>query len=672
MLIIAKSRATLVRLLFSGVLGLFFAGCQPAGPKALLNGERLIQEGDYRGALKSLKVAAELIPQNPQVWNHLGLAYHGMGNTLEAANAYRRALTIDRNLSPVYFNLGNLFLEENRLPEAMAALTSYTLLNPKDPQGWTKLGVAQLRAKKPDEAERSIVNGLKLAPKDPELHNNYGLVHLHRKRPREALQEFNFAIQADPKYGPALLNQAVLAHYHLGNKQAALDRYRAYVALRPTPENAPEIRRVIDGLELELQPRETTPVVVANLEPRPRETPPVLPPPAATNVVAQKPAAPAPTNVVIQRDPEKTQPPPTVAAVSTNRPPPTNVVATAPPVTQPAVPTVAPVTPPKTNLVAANSTPPTSSQNPPPAQPKPEEPPAEPLVSVAITGEPDIKPVRDILDKPVQTAAAKTQQTDPAPGTGIVPPEKPLFAPRPRKEDSGVLEKINPMSWFKDKEEKAPPRNQLAYRNPNTTPTNQARPLPPATARPFIKENLEISATPAPEPPPLPRYPYKKNLQLAKGQTTEAERLFQLGAQAQAEKRYGAAIDLYQQAISRDPSYFQAYYNLGIVAYQLKDLPLALGANEQAVHLKAGNIDARFNFALTLRDANYPVDAANELRELLVDAPDEVRAHFMLANLYAQKLNQPFLARRHYEKVLQIDPRHREASNIRYWLAANQ
>ena len=139
----------------------------------------------------------------------------------------------------------------------------------------------------------------------------------------------------------------------------------------------------------------------------------------------------------------------------------------------------------------------------------------------------------------------------------------------------------------------------------------------------------------------------------------------------QEEKRFGAAIDLYRQAISKDPSYFQAYYNLGIVAYMLKDLPLALGANEQAVQLKPGSVDARYNFALTLRDANYPMDAANELRELLVDSPDEVRAHFMLANLYSQKLNQPFLARRHYQKVLELEPRHREATNIRYWLANN-
>ena len=60
-----------------------------------------------------------------------------------------------------------------------------------------------------------------------------------------------------------------------------------------------------------------------------------------------------------------------------------------------------------------------------------------------------------------------------------------------------------------------------------------------------------------------------------------------------------------------------------------------------------------------------------ELEKLLTAHPEEARAHLSLANLYAQQLNQPSLARPHYLKVLAIDPRHPQATAIRYWLAAN-
>src|SRR5688572_5075454 len=103
------------------VLAFLFIGCQPPGPKALLDGERLIREGHYERALKRLNKAVELLPQNAQVWNHLGLAYHGLRRYPDAVQAYQQALKLDRNLASVHFNLGNLYFELNRTQEAITS-----------------------------------------------------------------------------------------------------------------------------------------------------------------------------------------------------------------------------------------------------------------------------------------------------------------------------------------------------------------------------------------------------------------------------------------------------------------------------------------------------------------------------------------------------------------------
>jgi tetratricopeptide (TPR) repeat protein len=657
------------------LLGCLLMGCQPNGPKALLEGQDLINQGKYTQAIQRLKTASELIPQNPQVWNYLGLAYHGNGNGAEAATAYQRALSLDRNLSPVYFNLGNLYLEENKLAESIATLSTFTVLQPNNADGWIKLGTAQLRARRPDEAEKSLHRALALSPRDPEVQNDLGLVHLQRKRPREAMQAFNLAIQYQTNYAPAVLNQAIVAQYQFGTKATALERYHRYLALRP--DQAIEINPVIKQLESELAPK-TLPVTnsiaqmlaarrtnaaptnlaqTANLTTNEATKKPEL----NTNLALLAQIAQIKSNLSVitnrANPPVKApEPAPTPAMVATEK---TNQIPS-PPATTATNIAKAPTT--TTNNVANAATPTPAPKT---AEPPPE--PEQPVQVVSLNSEPAIKPAQDL---PAPTAPAITNSTltpsEKDQSQPVLEPEnRPLFAPRKTHKDSGVIDKLNPTGWFRKNEPSAKPA-----------------PTPPSPAR---KEQTPVqlannnSAPPVqieqPKPPPqkqFPRFPYRKNLSFPAGNRTEAKDWFSQAAREHQERRWAPAIEHYKKSIQADSSYFEAHYNLALAAYQSGDLPLALAAGEEAVALKPGSIDARYNFALILRDANYFVDATDQLRELLVDSPDEVRAHYMLANLYAQQLDEPTLAARHYQKVLDADPKHPEASRIRYWLANHQ
>jgi tetratricopeptide (TPR) repeat protein len=155
------------------------------------------------------------------------------------------------------------------------------------------------------------------------------------------------------------------------------------------------------------------------------------------------------------------------------------------------------------------------------------------------------------------------------------------------------------------------------------------------------------------------------------GNRQEAQPLFDQAVRAQQAHRLADAMRGYTQAVEKDPSFFEAYYNLGLAATEAKDLPGALRAYEKALAARADSLDARFNFALVLKQANYLRDAANELEKVVTAHPKESRAHLALANLYAQQLNQPAKAREHYVLVLESDPHNSEATSIRYWLTAN-
>ena len=97
-------------------------GCTPAGPRALLDGKKLIEQGKYSRAVEKLRNATSLLATNAQAWNYLGLACHYAGQGDEAERAYKRALALNRDLSEAHYNLACLRLAQNR-PEKTEAAT---------------------------------------------------------------------------------------------------------------------------------------------------------------------------------------------------------------------------------------------------------------------------------------------------------------------------------------------------------------------------------------------------------------------------------------------------------------------------------------------------------------------------------------------------------------------
>src|SRR5277367_6442881 len=123
---------------------IFISGCTPPGPRALLKGKKLLERGDYAAAVEELKTATTLLPANAQAWNYLGVACQRAGDTDDAVPAYQRALVLDRDLMEAHYNLGLLWLEQNKYESAKTEFTAYTLRRNNEPEGWLKLGSAQL------------------------------------------------------------------------------------------------------------------------------------------------------------------------------------------------------------------------------------------------------------------------------------------------------------------------------------------------------------------------------------------------------------------------------------------------------------------------------------------------------------------------------------------------
>src|ERR1035438_4154531 len=107
-------------------LAILIAGCMPSGPRALLKGKKLLERGDYAGAVAQFKNATSLLATNAQAqaWNYLGVACQYAGQPTNAVTAYKRALELDRDLMEVHYNLGCLWLERNKPDTAENELRS--------------------------------------------------------------------------------------------------------------------------------------------------------------------------------------------------------------------------------------------------------------------------------------------------------------------------------------------------------------------------------------------------------------------------------------------------------------------------------------------------------------------------------------------------------------------
>jgi tetratricopeptide (TPR) repeat protein len=273
--------------------------------------------------------------------------------------------------------------------------------------------------------------------------------------------------------------------------------------------------------------------------------------------------------------------------------------------------------------------------------------------------------------------------TTPKKNTAAAEPEIEL-PPEPAPERHGFFHKLNPAHWF----DSSPPEKK--YANDGVTPlpkgdsaNNHASPsLPPSNSNSTTTiaspGTPEISEQPvkivSSAPPTFPRYLYLSPRKPKSGDRVAASGAFTKAREFEQDSRWTDAMEWYRRATESDPTWFEAQYNYGVLAYRLQNYPQALAAYELALADAPDStnaLNARYQFALALKAAGYAVDAVNELKKIVAANPDEVRAHLALGNLYAQQLHDNANARKHYLKVLALDPRNPQATDIRFWLSSN-
>ena len=583
-------------------------GCTPSGSRALLQGDELLRSGKIGAAIAKFETARNLAPNEPRVWNLLGLAYHRAGKLDLAEQAYRQALAKDRSnvVAVSHFNLGCLLLEQDKAAAAADEFRSFTLAT-NTAVGLVMLGTAQLHLRQLDAAEKSLAAARQLEPRNLEALNGLGVIHAHRNQ-RDAAQYFSSALRLNPKYAPALLNAATLARQNPATRSTALQQYRRYLALQPKSPHAENVKLLVQQLESEMVP--PRPVILTNVPVQ------VTLPEKSSVAVVQT------TNSLMVTNP----PSRATAAGGNSNPPPVLAITNAP---------IAPATPTRTNQIVKRTEPPLPA-------------PPVPVTIVKLTNEP--APAVAAVAQAV--TGSVTRAEDDGPAFPLDVSSTPIASPVEEQKKPGFFARLNP---FRGRPRPAVSREaqRIVMVTPKPAPIAATPVAPPA------------------EKPVFPRYAYTSPGPPSAGNRANAERAMQQGTRAARSGNTNEALLNFQLAASTDPAYFDAQYNCALLTMQSGDLNRALAGWERALALEPDSLNARYNFALALKQAGYAYDAGDELEKVIEAKATDVRAHLTLANLCAQQLGNVEKARVHYLKVLELDPRNSQAPAIRFWLAAN-
>ncbi len=165
-----------------------------------------------------------------RAYGELG-AFHKLQAKLSEAEPYlKEAIRQNPGFGPALNNLGWIYLDANRLHEAIIIFEQCTARCPRYALGWQDLGIAYARSGKSHEAQWCLQKALFLDPKMERASNALGLMLFYEKHFDEAVDRFSSAMNLNPNHWEYIYNRAITLKYAGKPLQADLDFKRL-----PTP-----------------------------------------------------------------------------------------------------------------------------------------------------------------------------------------------------------------------------------------------------------------------------------------------------------------------------------------------------------------------------------------------------------------------------------------------------
>ena len=141
--------------------------------------------------------------------------------------------------------------------------------------------------------------------------------------------------------------------------------------------------------------------------------------------------------------------------------------------------------------------------------------------------------------------------------------------------------------------------------------------------------------------------------------TSDVLNHFNSGVHFYNQREFSKAIQAYQKVIELDPTYVEAYNNLGIIYQMVGDVDRAFGAYQKATEMNPRYEKGYNNLGILLLLKGRYDEALEAFKKALAINSSNIESHINLGILFKKK-GQWEKAVESYQRALAIDPLHRE------------
>ena len=186
--------------------------------------------GMHGEALGDFEQGLAYHPNSPGMWNGLGDALRGTGDTESALEAYGRALKLNPRSGIAYNNIGSILASAGERDVALAAFQKAVTYRPDLPAAHANMSVLHRLIGDADQATLSALRALRLDPNHLEALNALGNAYVSDGRFSDAVEAFSHAIVVDSSQAEIYFNlgQVFEQRGDLGN---AISSYEAFFRL---------------------------------------------------------------------------------------------------------------------------------------------------------------------------------------------------------------------------------------------------------------------------------------------------------------------------------------------------------------------------------------------------------------------------------------------------------
>ncbi|HLI62963.1 MAG TPA: tetratricopeptide repeat protein, partial [Terriglobales bacterium] len=185
--------------------------------------DQALQNQHYQTGIDLLQRVLKLDPNHKNVWNEMGRAYMGLGQTDQAIAAFKKQIESNAYDPFAYNALGLAYQQKGDYEDAIQQFQKQIEINPLDPYAHGNLGDLYVREKKFADAVPELEKAVDIQPKNPLLQISLGQAYIATHQTDKGMAAFEKAISLSPT--PLTWNNIA---YSLAEQNVQLDRAQNY------------------------------------------------------------------------------------------------------------------------------------------------------------------------------------------------------------------------------------------------------------------------------------------------------------------------------------------------------------------------------------------------------------------------------------------------------------